>query len=404
MKRFFIVPILLLSAISIVFAGNRNQSKKTPDKLEAGFIAPPESAKPRVWWHWMNGNITKEGIKADLEWMKRIGIGGFQNFDAAIRTPQIVQKRLVYMTPEWKDAFFYTTKLADSLNLEMAIAGSPGWSESGGPWVTPAEAMKKFVWREIEVEGGLPFTGIVPKPYTATGIFQNIEIPRVEGLAPPEFYADAVVVAYRVPDNDISMEELHPEVTSSGETFSLTSLTDGDLAKTTFLPENVNHEKAWIQYQFPQAVTIKSVTLAAKDQGCASERTLEVSDDGLQFKTVLKFATDRSPQTTVTFSPVKARFFRVTFTMTPLPVNNQTNTTTLGIQIAELVIHTSAKINRFEDKAGFATATDLYQLATPSYSDIDAISTDDVIDLNSKLRSDGTLDWTPPQGVGQSCA
>ena len=105
----------------------------------------------------MNGNITKEGIKADLLWMKRVGIGGFQNFDAALMTPQIVEKRLIYMTPEWKDAFLFTTKLADSLGLEMAIAGSPGWSESGGPWVTPAQAMKKFVWSETRIEGGKAF-------------------------------------------------------------------------------------------------------------------------------------------------------------------------------------------------------------------------------------------------------
>ena len=32
----------------------------------------------------MNGNITKEGIKLDLEWMQRVGIGGFQNFDASL--------------------------------------------------------------------------------------------------------------------------------------------------------------------------------------------------------------------------------------------------------------------------------------------------------------------------------
>ena len=69
------------------------------------FLNPPDSAKPRVWWHWMSGNITKEGIKADLEWMKRVGIGGFQNFDAGLNTPQIVEKRLIFMTPEWKDAF-----------------------------------------------------------------------------------------------------------------------------------------------------------------------------------------------------------------------------------------------------------------------------------------------------------
>ena len=79
--------------------------QSTTDPLKSGFENPPESAKPRVWWHWMNGNITKEGIKLDLEWMHRAGLGGFQNFDASLMTPQVVDKRLAYMTPEWKDAF-----------------------------------------------------------------------------------------------------------------------------------------------------------------------------------------------------------------------------------------------------------------------------------------------------------
>ena len=127
-KSTAIVTLLLLASISMILVNCSHFSKEKAVTLEAGFLNPPESAKPRVWWHWMNGNITKEGIKADLLWMKRVGLGGFQNFDASLSTPQIVPKRLVYMTPEWKDAFFYTTKLADSLGLEMAIAGSPGWS------------------------------------------------------------------------------------------------------------------------------------------------------------------------------------------------------------------------------------------------------------------------------------
>ena len=76
----------------------------------ASFINPPNSAKPRVWWHWMNGNITIDGISKDLSWMNRSGIGGFQNFDAALATPQIVKTRLTYMTPEWKEAFRFTAK------------------------------------------------------------------------------------------------------------------------------------------------------------------------------------------------------------------------------------------------------------------------------------------------------
>jgi len=398
-KRFGILIILLVFSVVVIFTRCNGLSSETSVNLENGFLNPPESAKPRVWWHWMNGNITKEGIKADLEWMKRVGIGGFQNFDAKLKTPQIVQKRLVYMTPEWKDAFLYATKLADSLNLEMAIAGSPGWSESGGPWVTPAGAMKKFVWSEIQINGGQLFKDTVPKPISATGNFKNIGVNRVEGSEPvPEFYADAAVVAYRVPEDDISMEELHPNVTSSRGPINLDLLIDGDLAKTTFLPEGSSHEKSWIQYQFSQPVSIQSVTVAAKDQGCTSERMLEASDDGRQFKEVLKFAKDRAPQTTVTFTPVKARFFRLTFLMSPLPANGQTNTNAMGIQVAELVLHTSAQVNRFEDKAGFATAPDLYELGTSSVSDSYAISPDDVIDLTAKLHPDGTLDWTPPEG------
>ena len=113
---------------------------------------------------------------------------------------QVVEKRLVYMTPEWKDAFAYATTLADQLGLEEAIAGSPGWSESGGPWVPPAQAMKKVVWSETRVEGGRPFTGVLPKPPTTTGPFQNVPLLDVLAImtgqqpkAPPEFYKDTAV-------------------------------------------------------------------------------------------------------------------------------------------------------------------------------------------------------------------
>src|SRR6476646_6220489 len=177
--------------------------------LEQGFKQPPASAKPRVWWHWMNGNITREGIKRDLEWMHRVGIGGFQNFDASLFAATVVEKRLVYMTPEWKDAFAYATTLADQLGLEEAIAGSPGWSESGGPWVTPAQAMKKVVWSTTPVAGGRPFTGTLAKPPSTTGPFQNVPlfdfISALSGQPQPrspELYREVAVIGYRVPSGD----------------------------------------------------------------------------------------------------------------------------------------------------------------------------------------------------------
>ena len=96
------------------------------DALERGFKDPPDSAKPRAWWHWLNGNVTKEGITADLEWMKRVGIAGMQMFDGSLGVPLFVDKRLVWMTPDWKDAFRHAAAEADRLGLEMSMAASGG--------------------------------------------------------------------------------------------------------------------------------------------------------------------------------------------------------------------------------------------------------------------------------------
>jgi hypothetical protein len=385
-------------------------AQNSGDALERGFQNPPDSAKPRVWWHWMNGNITKEGIKADLEWMKRVGIGGFQNFDAALNTPQVVEKRLVYMTPEWKDAFKYAATLADQLGLEMAIAGSPGWSESGGPWVPPAQAMKKFVWTETRVEGGRPFTGALPKPPSATGPFQNIAaVPRGGfggGTPPPalpEFYADSAVIAYRVPDGDLSMTELQPKVTSSGGQFELAALTDGDLAKSTLLPAAPVDQKAWIQFEFAAPQTVRGLTLVTagggrggRGGGGASGTDLESSKDGTEFRTVIAVPAGAR---TIAFPPVTASFFRVTFKTPPLqPGRGATPAPPAGTQVAELVLHTGQRVNRFEDKAGFSAATNLYASPTPPMPEQASVRKTDVIDLTSKMRADGTLDWTSPAG------
>src|SRR4051812_48614135 len=152
---------LLTTSFALLMMGSAAAwGQGSPDSLTAGFQNPPNGARPRVWWHWMNGNISKEGITADLEWMHRTGLGGFQNFDAALQTPQVVDKRLAYMTPEWKEAFKHAILLGDQFGFEMAIAGSPGWSESGGPWVPAPNGMKKYVWSETVVQGGKPFSGV----------------------------------------------------------------------------------------------------------------------------------------------------------------------------------------------------------------------------------------------------
>jgi len=385
--------------------------------LEAGFQNPPESARPRVWWHWMNGNISIEGIQADLKWMKRVGIAGFQNFDAGLNTPQVVEKRLIFMTPEWKEAFRYTTLLADSLGLEMAIAGSPGWSESGGPWVLPFQAMKKLVWSEIYLEGGIPFSDTLPEPPHTSGPFQNIAGGRGFSISEeepsiPEYYADVAVIACPIPENDLPLSSLQPKISSSGGQFELQTLTDGDLAQSILLPAAPAGEKAWVQFEFDKPQTIQSLTLVISGRRRfpgfgrgEGENLLEASDDGLQFRSVLEIPGGSSIQRTLTFPPVTARFFRVTF-KTPEPQTDQISglfglrpqRAPEGTQIAELLLHTNARVNRFEDKAGFTSASGLYELATSPVSTSDAITKTEVVDLTTEMNPDGILTWTPPEG------
>ena len=408
---------VLLTAV--VAAAQTNNA----DPLKSGFENPPQSARPRVWWHWMNGNITKEGIKLDLDWMHRIGLAGFQNFDAALMTPQVVDHRLAYMTPEWKEAFKYAIKLGNQYGMEMAIAGSPGWSESGGPWVPPSEGMKKYVWSETAVEGGKPFNGVLKHPPTKTGAFQNIGIRDSLELGSekktPEFYGDAAVFAYRKSHVDQTAEALQAKITSNGNGLNAAMLSDADLEKATFIPI-VAGQGSWIQYEFPQPQTVRSVTFVMKDPGwmeglvlrlSAPDKALEASDDGKNWHFVAKLESGNSAEHTVSFAPVTAKFFRVTFTrgsppripawaegLDPksfgFPVPEPPST----YGIAELVLRAGARVNQFEEKAAFVTMDDLYHLATPHVAADEAVAKSDVVDLTSKMSADGRLEWTPPPG------
>ncbi|PGH37651.1 MAG: glycoside hydrolase, partial [Candidatus Nephrothrix sp. EaCA] len=288
-------------------------------------------------------------------------------------TPQIVAKRLAYMTPEWKEAFQFTARLADSLGLEMAIAGSPGWSESGGPWVEPKDGMKKIVWTETAVTGGKPVSVNLPKPASTTGVFQNIPKDNRENADTPTYYKDIAVVAYKLPANEIPLSELKPKVSASGGLFTLAKLTDGDLSKSTLLPKDDKNGFAWIQFEFVSPVTIKAVTIAGG--GWWSEtRALEASDDGKLFKQVCFIPSGNVPQQTISIAPTAGRYFRVAFKNPPAP-----NT---GTEIYELVLHTGSRVHWAEEKSAFATAMDFANKVSPAVED--AVLPTDVVDLTAK--------------------
>ncbi|MGN7514807.1 MAG: glycosyl hydrolase [Allomuricauda sp.] len=410
--------ILFLSLITLGILACENKTeevKYNKEELLSNFKNPPNEAKPRVWWHWMNGNVTKDGIKKDLEWMERTGIGGFHNFDAGLATPEVTEKKLVFMTPDWKEAFKYTTDLAIDKNMEMTIAGSPGWSETGGPWVPVEDGMKKYVWTETRVQGGKDFQGTLPQPANNIGNFQDVPTESGGVLGgfigeKPTFYQDAQVFAYKVPEDEKTLQQLNPDVSSSGGRFTLQQLSDGNLHKSEYLPPVEVGEKAWIQYEFNEPQTFRALSVVGATSAALSEfngnpdnRVLEVSDNGIDYKRVVTLPGSTVPQNTVAFSPTSAKYWRMTWKTLQPSVNPffammgiEGSTEPVGVEVSEFKLFTSDRIDQFEDKAGFSPWREGSSTFWPK--DAKVTESENVINLTGQLESDGKLSWEVPEG------
>jgi alpha-L-rhamnosidase len=380
------------------------------DPLLQGFLDPPNGARPRVWWHWMNGNISEQGIKLDLEWMHRVGLGGVTIFEGAINTPQVVPNRLIYMTPEWKDAFRTAVSAARGMGMEVAIASSPGWSETGGPWVPAAQGMKKMVWSATRIEGGRPFIGKLAHPPQVDGTFQNFEVPGRRApdgtiVTPPEFYADSEVIAYKIPDGDKTQAELNPQVTSSGGSSggkaNVAALSDGDVNSVVLdLPAAAAPGAAWVQFDYGHPQVIQALTVASLNDAIsvfdhdsnAVPAFIEAGDDGVNFKKVADIPFSSLVQRTVSFDAVTARYFRVVYPAQPAGVPDHDH------KITELVLASGARINEWEKRAGYANARDFYAIRDPEVAPKFIVQPQDVIELTGKMKADGAFDWTPPDG------
>ena len=386
MKRsLFLLSALLLCA-AMASACKEEKPAQTEDISALFAGTPPREAYPWVWWHWMDGNISKEGIRKDLLWMNEMGIAGLHQFDAGGRnTKTLVSERIPYMSDAWKDAFRYAMSITDSLGMEVAVASSPGWSSTGGPWVPRENAMKKLVWRTVEVPGGKQEIAL-PEPYSAVGYYQDlVNFKEVE-----PWYQDIAAVAVRLPEKDQSMTDLGAVVSSSEGKCSVDILTDGSM--NTFCPLNpaAGKEDSWVLYSFPQPQAFKAVTTASEIlrsqfSGLPAEEhmILECSDNNTDFKEVIRIPDGVVPSKTVDFPETAATYWRIRV----LPSNAKT------FHLREFVLHPVTKVNHADEKAGFAAQPDFMQFPTPDSPD----AIQDVIVLGAPAE-DGKILADLPDG------
>lgn len=372
--------------------------------LDERFLNPTNAARPRVWWHWIGGNVSKEGAKLDLEWMQRVGVGGFHAFtgDLSIKAPLVVPKRVTFMSPEWKEAMREAMQFAAPTGMEVGIAGSPGWSHTGGPWVPAEDGMKKYVWSETRVQGGKPFTGKLTAPPTVSGPFQTIPIGG-RGANGPQLYRDARVLAFRTPAAEAAAGR--PVLTASSAV-DLAPIAANDLSRRVRLPA-ARGESAWIEARYPAPVELSAVSLGLPAGARVEVQALE----GGTFRTIGATQVDTTAelfhplvQQTVAVKPTRAAAFRVLLWPIEQPARGPMGPEPQGppvppgasVEVSRAEFLIGNRVDRFEAKGGFQPSLGLDDYPTPTGTG--AIPLKGVIDLTARLRPDGTLDWTPPKG------
>lgn len=346
----------------------------------ADFITPPRSSQVHAWWHWISGNITKDGITKDLESMKQQGItqvtilnvGGFVS--AKLNIPSIK-----FDSPEWFDMFKFSLKEANRLGLTLGVHNSDGWSTSGGPWISAEMSMKTYAWSKTYFDGG-----------------KQVNIQLEQPPAINNFYREFAAVAFPV------KADLNSFVKSS----PIISLNNVD-TKALFFDGNPKSEKTVqkgdvLNIAFKAAFTTNKIALLAHLPFSWSDMNkietkfvLSASNDG---KTFLKISDldfiGINKIITVDFPSTTARFFKLEC------IANDDNS-----PIAELELlksndepsYAPAISNLLEKTVSVSSSSESKFDRSPQISK-NSIDSNAMIVLTNFVSKDGVLKWKAPKG------
>jgi hypothetical protein len=315
------LPAVLLALSAAALAASENTT--AAPSLDEGFRNPPDSAKPWTLWQWMDGNISPEGITADLEAFKRGGIAGVQLFHLDYGLPQ---GPVTFNSPRWHELLNFAINEAARLGLQFGTHNCGGWSASGGPWVSPENSMQIVVSTETRVTGPSRFDALLPAHKSF--------------LPPPHNtdYRDIAVLAYPTPPGErVTFAAAAPKTAVTPGKGAVQPVPDGDaLANFAFPVDNGSPRRLLLEFAQPFSARQLILAPAAKDPGF--EGLLECSDDGKTFATVRAVSLFGHPghqeypyRQNFNFPTVYARFFRLTVTRSKSPKNNPVRLATFAL-------------------------------------------------------------------------
>ena len=393
MKTLHKLAILISMAITIaLFTGCSSSELKKLDELEVGFVTPDDSIQTSVYWYWISDNISKEGVENDLYAMKKAGIN--RAFIGNIGLKDVPYGKVKMLSEEWWKILHAALKTATELNIEIGIFNSPGWSQSGGPWVKEENAMRYLISSETRVKGPVRFSEKLEKPIDA---FQDVR-----------------VIAYPIPkDNDLVLNYKNGTISSSPRVMNLNLITDGDVNTGITFPEG---DVFTIEFEAKEAFTARSLSIQSTKNQMYARIMLQAQNESNNYITVKEFQFNRSnPELYVGFVPyapvvvsfpaVTARKFRVKISG-EIPSDWAFPGINKNDGLAEVKLSSSLRVENYAEKS----LAKMHPTPLPYWEDYlweQQVEEDDkalvidpsqVIDISGFLSTDGTLNWDVPEG------
>ena len=175
------------------------------DYLKDGFLNPPDSCRPGVYWYFMDGNISREAISRDLESMKSAGIGYVLFLEVNVGVPR---GKVEFMSDEWLDLFTHIVRETERLGIRLIVGSGPGWAGSGGPWVKPGQSMMHLVASDTVLTGPSIFNSTLPVPAPRVPYFGKESLsPELEMLR-NNWYKNVRVLAFPLPEKDRKLDSI----------------------------------------------------------------------------------------------------------------------------------------------------------------------------------------------------
>ncbi len=202
---------LFLAAMAILSVCGQKPSREnrpasvTIDELKQAFLTPPDSVRPGVYWYFMDGNLSREAMTADLESMKKAGIGNVLFLEVYVGVPR---GKVGFLSEEWQELFAHAMKECERLGITLTLGVGPGWSGSGGPWVKAEESMRHLVSSTLKISSDTVRQIKLPVPEPRKPFFGYATLTPDLREKWHAYYQDVTVLAFPKPSEDAIIPDI----------------------------------------------------------------------------------------------------------------------------------------------------------------------------------------------------